>query len=82
MIQDTSSSDVTQENSIGIKLTVIWLQSCYKNSFQIFEYFWIDVYRNDVLTSGNNIAHLLWTRTENYSCGFPFIAVNHEQKLS
>lgn len=38
MIQDTSSSDVTQENSIGIKLTVIWLQSCYKNSFQIFKY--------------------------------------------
>lgn len=49
MIQDILSSDVIQTNSSGIKLSVIQFQSCYKNSFQIFKYFWIDVHRNSFL---------------------------------
>lgn len=29
----------------------------------------------------NNVAHLVWARTENYSSVFPFIAVNYKQKV-
>lgn len=81
IIQDPLSSDVTQASFIGIKLMVTWLWSYPKSSFQIFKYFWIDAHRNDVFTPENNVAHLVWARTENYSWFFSFIAVNHKQKV-
>lgn len=73
MNKDTSSSDDVQTSSSGLKHTQnLAAQLFHKllSIIQILKCFSIDVHTSDALTPGNHIAHLVWTRTQDCSCGF------------
>lgn len=82
MIQDTSSSDVTQANSIEIKLSVTQFQNCYKTSFQIFKYFWIDVHRNFLLLQEIMLLILCRQELKTTAVFFPLLLLITNKKLS
>lgn len=82
VIKGTSSSDITQANSLGIKLSATQLQGYSKNSFQIFKYFWIDEQEMMFLLWEIMLLDLYGQELETAAVFFPLLLLITNKKLS